>query len=322
MRVLVAGGAGYIGSVAVEQLLKAGYEVVVYDNLSKGHRAAVHPDARFVEGTLADEEGLKAALAGCEAVLHFAADSLVGESMKDPGKYFRNNVGNALTLLKCMDEVGVRKIVFSSTAAVYGEPESVPIREHDQKVPTNPYGESKKIIEQMLKWYESIHGFRYAVLRYFNAAGASERCGEDHAPESHLIPLVLQVALGKRSHIEIFGEDYPTEDGTCVRDYIHVIDLADAHIRALEALEQGSCTYNLGNGLGFSVKQVVEAARRITGHPIPVKLGTRRQGDPAVLVASSERIKETLGWNPQYPGIDAIVESAWNWHSRHPEGYR
>ncbi|HEY9764742.1 MAG TPA: UDP-glucose 4-epimerase GalE [Chroococcales cyanobacterium] len=321
MKVLVAGGAGYIGSVAVEELLKAGHAVAVFDNLSKGHERAVHPEASFFRGDLGDSGRLEEALDGCEAVLHFAADSLVGESMRDPGKYFKNNIGNTLSLLEAMRKKEIRKIVFSSTAAVYGEPENLPIQEFDRQVPTNPYGESKKMIEGILRWYEKVFGFRFAVLRYFNAAGASGRCGEDHAPESHLIPLVLQVALGKRDSIEVFGEDYPTEDGTCVRDYIHVIDLAQAHVQALEALDKRSFTFNLGNGLGFSVKQVIEAARLITGHPIPVKQASRREGDPAVLVASSEAIKKELGWAPRHPGIDSIVESAWLWHLTHREGY-
>lgn len=321
MNVLVAGGAGYIGSVAVEELLKAGHNVVVYDNLSKGHRAAVHPDARFVEGNLADRECLLSALKGCDAVLHFAADSLVGESMKDPGKYFRNNIGNTLALLDAMREAGVCKIVFSSTAAVYGEPTRIPISEADPHLPTNPYGESKLIIERILRWYEKIHGFRYAVLRYFNAAGASQRCGEDHSPESHLIPIILQVALGKREKLDIFGNDYPTPDGTCVRDYVHVIDLASAHILALGALDRGSCTYNLGNGKGFSVGEVVDVARKVTGHAIPVVMSPRRSGDPAELVASSDAIRRDLGWQPQHAKLEDIVASAWEWHRHHPNGY-
>lgn len=321
MNVLVAGGAGYIGSVAVEELLKAGHEVVVYDNLSKGHRLAVHPDARFVEGDLADRDCLKSALQGCDAVLHFAADSLVGESMRDPGKYFRNNIGNALALFDAMRETEVRKIVFSSTAAVYGEPTRIPISENDPHLPTNPYGESKLAIERILRWYEQIHGFRYAVLRYFNAAGASERCGEDHSPESHLIPIILQVALGQREKLDIFGNDYPTPDGTCVRDYVHVIDLASAHILALGSLDRGSCTYNLGNGLGFSVGEVVDVARKVTGHPIPVVMSPRRVGDPAELVASSDAIRRDLGWQPQHAKLEDIVASAWEWHRHHPNGY-
>ena len=314
MRVLVTGGAGYIGSVVSEQLISDGHEVVVYDNLSKGHRDAVVEGARFVEGDLHDAEKLRETLNGIDAVIHMAAFSLVGESVEAPSKYYHNNVVAGLVLLDAMRECGVKRIVFSSTAATYGEPEAQPILESTPTNPTNPYGESKLAFEKAMYWYERAYGLRYASLRYFNAAGASEQCGEDHDPETHIIPITLQVAAGKRSHVEIYGDDYPTEDGTCVRDYIHVIDLARAHILALGILNERSAIYNLGcGGDGYSVRDVIDTARRVTGKDVPVRMGPRRPGDPAVLIASSDKIKSELGWQPQFQDLGVIIESAWRW---------
>ncbi|MEB3284526.1 MAG: UDP-glucose 4-epimerase GalE [Candidatus Sericytochromatia bacterium] len=323
MNVLVVGGAGYIGSVTVERLLAAGLYPIVFDNLNKGHRASVPAQVPFFQGDMSDRAALDAVFTAyrIDAVMHFAALSLVGESVEHPARYFGNNVAGGLVLLDAMRAAGVTKLVFSSTAAVYGEPERWPIEEDFPHQPTNPYGESKLAFEKALKWYERAYGLRYAALRYFNACGATERVGEDHDPETHLIPLILQVAQGRREHIGIFGDDYPTADGTCVRDYIHVVDLAEAHIQALGVLEQRSVTYNLGNGTGFSVKQVIEAARKVTGHPIPARVQPRRAGDPAVLVASSARIREELGWVPQRPDIETIIADAWAWHEAHPQGY-
>jgi UDP-glucose 4-epimerase len=314
MRVVVTGGAGYIGSVVSEQLVSDGHEVVVYDNLSKGHRDAVVSGARFVEGDLHDAEKLRETLNGINAVIHMAAFSLVGESIEAPSKYYDNNVVAGLVLLDAMRDCGVKRIVFSSTAATYGEPEAQPILESAPTSPTNPYGESKLAYERAMHWYERAYGLRYASLRYFNAAGASEQCGEDHDPETHIIPITLQVAAGKRSHVEIYGDDYPTEDGTCVRDYIHVIDLARAHILALDVLNERSAIYNLGcGGDGYSVREVIDTARRVTGKDIPVRMGPRRPGDPAVLIASSDKIKSELGWQPQFQDLGVIIESAWRW---------
>ncbi|HEX2034550.1 MAG TPA: UDP-glucose 4-epimerase GalE [Chloroflexota bacterium] len=326
MRILVTGGAGYIGSVIVEALVGQGHQVTVIDSLAKGHRAAVTPPATLSTVDLADREAVQRLLTehGIEAVVHMAADSLVGESMQHPAKYFRNNVINGLHLVEAMLASGVKRMVFSSTAAVYGEPAEVPITEDFPLVPTNVYGESKLAFERMLYWFQRAHGVRWVALRYFNAAGATERLGEDHDPESHLIPIVLQVPLGRRDHVPLFGTDYPTPDGTCIRDYIHVADLAGAHILALEALsrdEVESAVYNLGDGRGYSNRQVIEAARRVTGHPIPVVESPRRPGDPAALVASSERIRRELGWAPRFGEIEAIVASAWRWHQRLPDGY-
>ncbi len=324
MRILVTGGAGYIGSVVTEQLVLAGEEVIVFDNLYQGHRAAVHPDAVFVQGDLARKAEIDAVFETYhpDAVMHFASYSLVGESMQLPFKYLGENVTNGLNLLQSMVEHGVKRFILSSTANLFGEPEHIPIPESDRIAPGSPYGESKAILERYLHWLDVIYGVRYAALRYFNAAGASVAYGEDHHPETHLIPLVLQVALGQREHIAIYGDDYPTPDGTCIRDYIHVIDLAQAHILALRALDElGSRRYNLGNGLGFSVKEVIEACREVTGHPIPAVVTARRPGDPAMLIASSETIRRELGWTPQYPDIRQIVASAWAWHRAHPEGY-
>ncbi|BBI35291.1 UDP-glucose 4-epimerase GalE [Cohnella abietis] len=326
MAVLVTGGAGYIGSHAVAALLEKGEQVVIVDNLYQGHRDAVL-GGKLYEGDLRDAEFLAKVFQENEidGVIHFAANSLVGESMKDPGKYYHNNVYGTLCLLEQMQKAGVARIVFSSTAATYGEPERVPIDEYDRTVPTNAYGETKLAMEKMIRWFDVAHGIKFVSLRYFNAAGAHEsgKIGEDHNPESHLVPLVLQVALGQREHISVFGEDYPTEDGTCIRDYIHVSDLADAHILALERLRQGeeSAIYNLGSGNGYSVKQVIDVSRQVTGHPIPAKIEPRRAGDPAVLIASSERARTELGWAPRREKLEDIVTSSWNWHRTHPNGY-
>lgn len=317
----MTGGAGYIGSVVTEELLKGGDEAVVYDSLYKGHREAVVEGATFVQGDLLDTAFLRDTLVKhrIEAVVHMAADSLVGESVKEPAKYFRNNVLGGLSLLDAMREAKVSSLVFSSTAAVYGEPAKQPIEESDPTEPTNPYGETKLAFERALRWYEGAYGVRFVSLRYFNAAGATERCGERHHPETHLIPLVLQAAAGERPDITVFGDDYATPDGTCVRDYIHVVDLAQAHVLALHALAKGhpSSIYNLGcGGEGYSVKQVIDCARRVTQRDIPVRQGPRRPGDPAVLIASSARIMRELGWRPQQQELEAIVASAWRWMQR------
>ena len=323
MKILVTGGAGYIGSVVVEQLIEAGEEVIVFDNLYQGHRAAVHPDATFVEGDLADRPAVDALFEQYqpEAIMHFASHTLVGESMEQPFLYLGENVTNGLNLLQSAVEHNARRFILSSTANLFDDPERMPIDEAERIVPGSPYGESKNLLERMLFWLDHVYGFRYAALRYFNAAGASAERGEDHDPELHLIPIVLQVALGKREKVMIFGDDYPTRDGTCVRDYIHIIDLAQAHILALRALDQGSRVYNLGNGQGFTVKEVIETAREITGHPIPAEVGPRRPGDPATLIASSDKIRRELGWEPKYPDLRDIIESAWRWHQAHPNGY-
>lgn len=324
MRVLVTGGAGYIGSVVTEQLVSDGHQVVVYDNLSKGHGQAVVDGAEFVEGDLADAAKLHNTLHShkIEAVIHMAASSLVGESVVEPAKYYNNNVVAGLVLLDAMHACGVKKIVFSSTAAVYGEPEKQPILESDPTAPTNPYGETKLAFERALHWYDGAYGIRYASLRYFNAAGATEKCGEDHDPETHLIPIILQAATGKRTHVEIYGDDYPTPDGTCIRDYIHVVDLARAHILALDVLAERSAIYNLGcGGDGYSVRDVIETAGHVTGKEISVRVGPRRPGDPAVLIASSDKIKHELGWAPKFQDLELIVESAWKWMQSHRDGY-
>lgn len=325
MNVLVTGGAGYIGSVVAAELIRAGHRVVVLDNLSRGHRRAVAPEAHLVEGDIADRAGLDRLLPAhhIDAVMHFAAVIDVGESMRLPELYFRNNAANALTLLEAMLAHGVKRFVFSSTAALYGNPERVPIEESSPLRPASVYGESKLLVERMLEWFHRIHGLRYASLRYFNAAGATATLGEAHEPESHLIPLVLRVALGARANVSIFGTDYPTDDGTCVRDYIHVVDLASAHLLALDALDRAAAPliFNLGNGRGFSVRQVIEAARRITGQAIPAVEAARRPGDPAVLVAASEKCKRELGWRPQHADLESIIASAWEWHRRNPNGY-
>lgn len=326
MAVLVTGGAGYIGSHTVAALLERGEDIVVVDNLQQGHRNAVLGGKLYV-GDLRDAAFMDTVFKenSIDAVIHFAANSLVGESMKDPGKYYHNNVYGTLCLLEKMVEHNVKKIVFSSTAATYGEPENVPIDEFDRTSPTNAYGETKLAMEKMMKWFDTAHGLNYVSLRYFNAAGAHEsgRIGEDHSPETHLIPIVLQAALGQRPHISVFGDDYATPDGTCIRDYIHVSDLADAHVLAVDRLRRGedSAVYNLGNGQGFSVKEVIDIARAVTEREIPMVVEARRAGDPAVLVASSERARKELGWNPKRNKLEDIIRSAWNWHSANPQGY-
>ncbi len=324
MKVLVTGGAGYIGSVTVEQLIKAGHQVAVFDNLSQGHRGAIHVDAEFIAGDLANRDGIDNAITGFrpDAVMHFAAKSLVGESMQFPFLYLGDNVRNGLNLLESVVEHGIQKFILSSTANLFDEPETIPIDEQERIVPGSPYGESKYILERMLHWLDRTGKLRFAALRYFNAAGATQSRGEDHDPETHLIPLVLQVALGQREDIKVFGDDYETPDGTCVRDYIHVADLAQAHRLALHAIDYTSQVYNLGNGLGFSVQQVLNAAREITGHSIPSEVVGRRPGDVATLVAASDKVRSDLGWIPEHPEISQIIESAWRWHSDHPHGYK
>lgn len=325
MKILVTGGAGYIGSITTAELIRAGHSVIVFDNLYQGHRDAVHPDAIFIQGDLAncwDVENLFQSHRDIDGIMHFASYTLVGESMQEPLKYLRDNFLNASNLLEHAMASGIRRFILSSTANLFGIPERVPIDEDVPITPGSPYGDSKFFIERLLHWFEQIYGLRYACLRYFNAAGNTPDRGEDHSPETHLIPLVLQVPLGQRESITVFGDDYPTKDGTCVRDYIHVVDLAQAHILAMHALDElGSRVYNLGNGTGFTVLEVIETARRITGHAIPHVIGPRRPGDPAVLVASSERIRRELGWQPRYPSLDAIVGSAWEWYREHPHGY-
>ncbi|MBR0261118.1 MAG: UDP-glucose 4-epimerase GalE [Selenomonadaceae bacterium] len=327
MAILVCGGAGYIGSHAVYQLVKADEEVVIVDNLQTGHCSAINPAAKFYQGDIRDAKVLDKIFTEnkIEAVIHFAANSLVGESVEKPLMYFNNNVYGMQILLESMVRNGVDKIVFSSTAATYGEPEKIPIEENDRTQPTNPYGESKLIMEKMMKWVSRANGIRFVSLRYFNAAGAVEdgSIGEDHHPETHLIPLILQVPLGKRDHITIFGDDYPTPDGTCLRDYIHVIDLADAHILALKYLRDGgeSNIFNLGNGQGFSVKEMIVTAEKVTGQKIKTEIGPRRAGDPAQLIASSDKAKEVLKWNPQFADVEKVIETAWTWHKKHPNGY-
>jgi UDP-glucose 4-epimerase len=323
MRVFVTGGAGFIGSITVERLIAAGKEVVVFDNLSQGHRDAVHPDACFVKGDLADAALVDHALAEYrpDAIMHFASRTLVGESMARPFLYLGENITNGLNLFQAAVARNVKKIIISSTANLFDQVTEMPITETSPIQPGSPYGESKYILERMLHWLDKTQGVHFAALRYFNAAGASAERGEDHDPETHLIPLVLDVAQGKRQSISIFGDDYPTPDGTCVRDYIHVEDLADAHILALGALDQGSRTYNLGSGTGHSVKQVVALAEQISGCDIPVEIGPRRPGDPAVLVAGSERIQRELNWKPNYTKLEEIIASAWRWRLAHPNGY-
>ncbi|MEW6567280.1 MAG: UDP-glucose 4-epimerase GalE [Chloroflexota bacterium] len=323
MNIFLTGGAGYIGSIAAEVLLQAGHRVTVFDSLVTGHRAAVPQGAHFIQADLADGAALAAALASdrFDAVMHFAAFIEAGESMADPGKYFRNNVALSLGLIEACARAGVRRFVLSSSAAVYASSDE-PLSEDAPIAPANVYGQTKWMIEQALDWYRHIYNLRYAALRYFNAAGAMPGRGEAHQPESHLIPLVLQVALGQRPHAEVFGSDYPTPDGTCIRDYIHVADLVSAHLLALEALEEHErLIYNLGNGTGYSVREVIETARAVTGHPLPALEMPRRPGDPPRLVASSERIQRELGWQPRWPELQAILASAWEWHRSHPHGY-
>lgn len=328
MAILVLGGAGYIGSHTVYALCEADRDVVVVDNLETGFAQAVHPKARFYQGDISDSAFMKEVFAkeSISTVIHFAAYSLVGESVTNPLKYYENNLCKTRDFLACMIDCGVKQIVFSSTAATYGEPERVPIMETDATSPTNPYGETKLAMERMFHWAAQAHGIRYVSLRYFNACGAHEsgEIGEAHNPESHLVPLILQVPNGKREYISIFGNDYPTADGTCIRDYIHVSDLAMAHILAVDYLEKGgeSDIFNLGNGVGFSVREVVEAARRATGHPIPARETQRRAGDPAQLIASSEKAKQILGWKPAHDSLEEIIASAWKWHKNHPQGYQ
>ena len=327
MNVLVCGGAGYIGSHTVYELIERGHSVVVVDSLIKGHKAAVHNDAKFYLGDIRDEDFMDQVFKenNIDAVIDFAAFSLVGESVNEPFKYYENNVYGTLKLLEAMERAGVLKIVFSSTAATYGEPENDIIVESDKTIPTNPYGETKLTVEKMLKWADNAYGIKFVALRYFNAAGAhiSGKIGEDHSPETHLIPIILQTALGQREKMFIFGDDYDTPDGTCVRDYIHVTDLADAHIKALEKLfkTNESGIYNLGNGKGFSVKEVIEKAKKVTGKDFKVEIEARRNGDPSTLIASSEKAIKELGWKPKFNTLDKIIETAWNWHKDHKNGY-
>ena len=327
MAILVCGGAGYIGSHAVHALVEKGEEVVIVDNLQTGHRGALNPAAKFYEGDIRDTSVLDRIFTEnkIEAVIHFAANSLVGESMEKPLLYFNNNVYGMQVLLEAMVRHGVDKIVFSSTAATYGEPKRVPIHEDDETCPTNTYGETKLTMEKMMKWVSRANGVRYVSLRYFNAAGAlpDGSIGEDHKTETHLIPLILQVPTGRRDHITVFGDDYPTPDGTCLRDYIHVVDLADAHVLALEYLRKGGASdiFNLGNGQGFSVKEMIAAAEKATGRSIKVEIGARRAGDPAQLIASSEKARSVLGWKPQFTDVEQVIGTAWKWHESHPHGY-
>jgi UDP-glucose 4-epimerase len=334
MHILVTGGAGYIGSVVIEELVRSGQQVTVLDNLSQGHRGALHPQAEFVLGDLADREVLNDlfAVRDLDAVMHFASHIQVGESMARPFLYLGDNVLNGLNLLRAMVDHGVSRFILSSTAALFGRPSRMPIDEQEAILPDSPYGESKFILERILHWLNQIYGLRYAALRYFNAAGATAERGEDHRPETHLIPLVLQVALGQRPEIQVYGNDYPTRDGTCVRDYIHVLDLAQAHILALQALDgealgdrrQGQpagLLYNLGNGEGYTVREVIATAREVTGHPLPTVDVARRPGDPPVLIASCDRLRRELGWQPRFAGLRDIVQSAWDWHRAHPRGY-
>lgn len=321
MRVFVAGGAGYIGSACTEYLLDRGYEVTVFDDLITGHIEAVDPRAKFIKANLADRENLKKVVkeGNYDAIMHFAAFSLVGESMKNPSKYFNNNLANAINLADAAVEGGVKTFVFSSTAATFGEPKEIPIKEDAPQLPINPYGESKLCFEKVLNWYSKIYGLKYAALRYFNAAGATEKYGEDHNPETHLIPILLQVAQGKREKAMLFGDDYDTPDGTCIRDYIHILDLAQAHEKALYAPKSGH--YNLGTGSGLSVMQILEAARKVTGHPIPAEVVPRRPGDPPRLIADSTRARQELGWKPQFENAEAIIASVWKWLQKYPNGY-
>jgi UDP-glucose 4-epimerase len=321
MHIFVTGGAGYIGSICSEELINAGHQVTIFDNLTEGHRKALDARAKFIEGDLANREQIIQAV-GAEkpdAIMHFAANALVGESMTNPSKYFRNNVAAGVNLLDAAVEGGVKKFIFSSTCATYGTPEKVPMDERLPQKPINPYGESKLMFEKILQWYDRIHGLVYVNLRYFNAAGASEKFGEDHRIETHLIPNIVKVALGQRERAEIYGDKYATPDGTCIRDFIHIHDLAAAHMLALG--REQSASYNLGSGEGFSVKQVVDIVRKVTGHPIPVVVKDARPGDPPRLVASSHKITSELGWRPKYPRLQPIIESAWAWHQKFPNGY-
>ena len=320
-KVLVTGGAGYIGSACTEYLLNHDYEVTVFDALITGHRDAVDPRATFIEGNLEDRDFIMDVCkqGKFDAVMHFAAFSLVGESMTDPSKYFRNNLANAINLADAAVAGEVKSFVFSSTAATFGQPERIPISEHDRQVPINPYGESKLCFEKVLKWYSQIYGMKYAALRYFNAAGATENYGEDHRPESHLIPIILQAIRGKRDKLMLFGDDYDTPDGSCIRDYIHILDLAQAHELALSAPESGH--YNLGTGNGLSVFEIIKAAEAVTGKKVNFEIAPRRPGDPARLIACSDRARSLLNWQPKYESAEQIIESAWKWQLKHPEGY-
>jgi UDP-glucose 4-epimerase len=321
MNVFVTGGAGYIGSVFVEEALREGHHVTVFDNLSEGHRGAVDGRAEFVQGDLSDEPAVSAAVkrSGAEVIVHFAANALVGESMANPGKYFGNNVGNGVKLLNAAVAAGVRKFVFSSTCATYGPPERVPMTEDSPQRPINPYGESKLMFEKILGWYQQLHGLEFVAFRYFNAAGAGRKFGEHHRVETHLIPNVLKVALGQAPHCEIYGTDYPTPDGTCIRDYIHIVDLAQAHLLALQPGARGF--YNLGNGDGYSVREVIQTCEKVAGRKIPAIEKPRRPGDPPRLVAAADKAKRELNWQPQFPKLEQIVASAWEWHRQHPQGY-
>ena len=322
MKILVAGGAGYIGSACTEYLLDKGYKVTVFDSLVTGHRDAVDKRAEFIKGDLSDRDLIISALknGGFDGIMHFAAYSLVGESMTNPGKYFQNNLGAGINLLDGAVVGKVKSFVFSSTCATYGEPTQIPIPETEKQSPINPYGESKLMFEKALKWYNQIFGLKYAALRYFNAAGACKQFGEDHSPETHLVPLVLKVALGKMKSIKIFGEDYPTPDGTCIRDYIHILDLAQAHELALNAPRSGH--YNLGTGNGYSVKEIIDVSRKVTGHKIPADIVERRPGDPPRLIGCSALAKKELGWKPQFENVEAVIQSAWDWTKKNPEGYK
>lgn len=321
MKVFLTGGAGYIGSVTAEFLLDAGHDVLVFDNLGRGHREALDKRAGFVEGELLDADRVQGAMADYapDAVMHFAAFALVAESMANPALYFRNNVSGGINLAAAMIKNGVDRIIFSSTCATYGQPDRVPMTEDTPQVPTNPYGESKLIFEKILRWYHDCEGMQTVFLRYFNAAGATERLGEDHDPETHLIPIVLQVAQGRRDKIDVYGDDYDTPDGTCIRDYIHIVDLAEAHALALATEHCGA--FNLGNGNGYSVKEVIATAREVTGHDIPANVAPRRPGDPARLIAGADKARQILGWQPRYPALREIVATAWNWHQQYPNGY-
>ncbi|WP_125709434.1 UDP-glucose 4-epimerase GalE [Lacticaseibacillus porcinae] len=327
MTIAVLGGAGYIGSHTVAQLIKAGQDVVVLDNLITGHKRAVDPKARFYQGDIRDYHFLSQVFSKekIDGVIHFAAFSIVPESMKDPLKYFDNNTSGMITLLEAMNEFGIKKIVFSSTAATYGEPKQVPIHEDDPQVPTNPYGESKLVMEKIIKWADVAYGIKFVALRYFNVAGAMPdgSIGEDHHPETHLIPIILQAAAGTRDGLQIFGDDYPTKDGTNVRDYVHVVDLADAHILAMKYLSEGheSNAFNLGSATGFSNLEILNAARKVTGQPIPAKIGPRRPGDPSTLIAASDKARTILGWKPKFDDVEQVIATAWNWHQTHSEGF-
>lgn len=327
MTIAVLGGAGYIGSHTVAQLVKAGQDVVVLDNLITGHKRAVDPKARFYQGDIRDYHFLSQVFSQekIDGIIHFAAFSIVPESMKDPLKYFDNNTSGMITLLEAMNQFGIKKIVFSSTAATYGEPKQVPIHEEDPQVPTNPYGESKLAMEKIIKWADVAYGIKFVALRYFNVAGAMPdgSIGEDHHPETHLIPIILQAAAGTRDGLQIFGDDYPTKDGTNVRDYVHVVDLADAHILAMKYLSEGhdSNAFNLGSATGFSNLEILNAARKVTGQPIPAKIGPRRPGDPSTLIAASDKARTILGWAPKFDDVEQVIATAWNWHQTHPEGF-